>query len=81
MCIMWLKQFKLWKIPAVVYVEFGTLTCTLFHSMCDLKATHMNMHNLTRELRPYEFKFGHNAAKNICSVKDEGTLDHSTVTK
>ena len=41
-------------------------------------------HSLIQELGLYKFKLGHNAAessKNICCVKDEGTIDYSTVTR
>ena len=44
--ITWLKQLKLWKVPAVVgsILAIGALIlCALLHSMCDLKATQMNM--------------------------------------
>ena len=44
----------------------------------------MNMqHSLIWEFMLYKFKLGHNAmkaAKNICA-KDEGAVDHSTVTR
>ena len=49
----------------------GVLTCCAFlHSVCDLKATQMNVqHSLIQELRLFESELGHNAAevtKNIC---------------
>ena len=46
MYIMQLKQFKPLKIPAVVgnFMIVGALTfCALFLSVCDLKATEINM--------------------------------------
>ena len=64
----------------------GALTyCALLHSVFDLKATEINMQpSLIWELMLYKFKLSHNTAeatKNICYAKDEGTVDHSTVTK
>ena len=52
----------------------GALThCALLHSICDLKATQMNMQfSLIEELMFYEFKLGHNVmevTKNICCAK------------
>ena len=40
--------------------------------------------NLIQQVTLYEFKRGHNAAdatKNICCAKDEGAVDHSTITR
>ena len=46
--------------------------CALFHSVCDLKDTQMNVqYNLIWELILYGF----------CCEKHEGTVDHSTVTR
>ena len=64
-------------------VGIGALTCCAeLHSMCDLKATQMNVQcNLIRELMLYEFDLTHNTAKatkNICA-KSEGTVYHSAV--
>ena len=62
----------------------GAQTHALFHSLYDLKVTQMNIWNsLIRELMLYEFKLKHSASepsKNICCVKGEGAVDHSTVT-
>ena len=59
--------------------------CTLLHSMCDLKATQMNVQgSLIRKLIYYKFEVGHNtvgAIKSIYFAKGEGTVDHSTVTR
>ena len=56
-----------WKVPAMVSstVVFGVLTlCTLFHSVCDLKAAEMNVQRcLIRELMLYEFKLSCYAAE------------------
>ena len=64
----------------------GVLTCcALLHSMCDLKATQMNMQcSLIWKLMLYEFKLDYNtvdATKNICGTKYGGTIDHNTVTR
>ena len=60
MYIMWLKKFKPWKKPAMVgsIMVVGVLACcTLFHSMCDLKAMQMNLwYSLIWELLSYEFE-------------------------
>ena len=40
--------------------------------------------SLIQELMLYEFEQGHNATraiKNICYTKDEGTVNHNTVTR
>ena len=65
-------------------VVVGVLTwCILLYSVCDLKATPMNMQQkLNREFILYKFKLSHNpteATKNICSEKSEDTVDHSIV--
>ena len=78
--ITWLKQFKLWLVPAVVgsIVAVGVLTCALVHSMFDLEAAQINeLCSLIWELRLHEFKRCHNpmeASANICRVKSEGTV-------
>ena len=86
MYIPWPKQFKPWKVPTVVgsIVVVGVFTCcTLLHSLCALEATQMNIqHCLIWEF--YEFELGHNiaeATKNICCVKSEDAVNHSTVTR
>ena len=58
-------------------VVVGALTCcALLHSICDLKATQMNVpHSLIQKLMLYKFKLGQNTAettKNICCAKCEG---------
>ena len=75
-------------VQAVVgsIVVVSILTCyALLHSMCDLKATQMNMkHSLIQEFIFYEFELDHNATeaiKNTCHAKDECAVDHSTVTR
>ena len=79
-----LKLFKPWKVPALVgsIMVVSVLTCALLPSMCELKATQMNMpYSLIWELILYKFELGHNAeeaTKNIC-VKGEGAVDYSTV--
>ena len=56
--------------------------CVLLHSMCDLKATQMNVQcTLIQELIFYEFDLGYNAVKvtyKICCVKGEDAVDQST---
>ena len=58
--------------------------CALLHTVCNLKAVHVNMQfKRIQEFILYTFKLGHNGAKvtkSICWAKDEGTADHSTVT-
>ena len=53
--------------------------------ICDLKAAQRNMQCcLNWELMLYKFELSYNtmeATKNICYAKDEGTVDHSTVTR
>ena len=84
---MWLKQFETWKVPTVVgSIMVIVLTCcALLHSESDLKATHMKVQcRLIQELMLYKFKLGYYtmvATKNICRVKGEDTVDHSTVTR
>ena len=82
------KQFKPWKIPAVVgsIVVVGVLTSgALLQSKCDMKAIQMNVQcSLIREVKLYRCKLGHNTAKaikDICCTKVERTVDHSTVTR
>ena len=57
---------------------------SLLQYLFDLKATQMNMqHSRIQELVCYEFKLSHNvleATKTISCVKQESTIDHSTVT-
>ena len=75
---MWPKQFKLGKVAAVVgsIVVVGVSTrYVLLHTMCDLKAAHMNVQScLIRELVLYEFKLVHYTAERCCA-KGEGTVD------
>ena len=64
----------------------GVITrCALLQSVWDLKDTLMNVQScLIRELMLYEFRLNHNvieATKNICRAKDDGAVDHSTVTR
>ena len=82
--IIWMKQFKLWKVPIVVssIVVVGELT---YYALCNLKTMQINIQcSLIWELMIYKFKLGHNAVeatRNICCVKGEDTVDQSTVTK
>ena len=52
-------------------------------SMCDLKAAQKNVeHSLIWKFMFYKFVLSHNAAettKNICCMKGEGAVDHSTI--
>ena len=80
------KQFKAWKVPAVVgsIVIVGALRCcALLHSVYDLEATQMNLQRcLTREIMLCEFELSHNTAeatKDIHYAKSEGVVDHSTI--
>ena len=61
--IIWTKQFKPWKVPTVVdsIVVVGVLTCcALLHSMCNLKATQMNvLYSFIWEFMLYEFELGY----------------------
>ena len=44
--IMWLKQFKPWKVPTVVgciIVAVALTYCALFHSVCNLKDAQINV--------------------------------------
>ena len=64
----------------------GVLTCSaLLHSICDLKTAQTDRQcSLIQKLRLYKSELGYNtmeATKNICCVKGEGIIDHSTVTK
>ena len=64
----------------------GVLTCcALLHFDCDLKTTQMNVQcRIIWELMFYKFTLGHNtteATKNICYVKIEGAINHSTVSR
>ena len=74
-------------VQAVVcsVVVDGALIHALLYSAYELKATQMNMqHSLIWKLMLYEFKLGYNtmeATKDICCVKDEGVVDHNTVTR
>ena len=76
-----------WKVYTVVgsIVVVGVLKYALFHTEWDLKAAQMKVqHSLIHGLMLYEIKPGHNVAeatKNICCVKGEGVVDHSTVTR
>ena len=62
-------------------VVVGALTCcALLDSMCDLKATYMNVQcNLIWEVIFYKFELGNNAVteatKNICCVKSKVNVD------
>ena len=82
--ITWMKYFKVPTVVGSIVVD-GVLTgCTLLHSVCNLKASQMNvLHSLIQEIILYEFKLGHNAAeatKNICCVtKGEGADDYSKI--
>ena len=85
--IIWLKQWKQLNISTWVdsIVVVCALThCALFISMCNLKAIQMNVQwSLIQEFMLYKFTLGHNVvevSKNICCVKAEGVVDHSTVT-
>ena len=60
-------------------VVVGALTrCALFLSVCDLKATQMNVQrSLIHKNMLYLFSLGHNATeatKDICYVKDESAV-------
>ena len=83
-----MSQFGTEAVQAVVgsIVVIGSLTCyALLHRKWDLKTTQMNVQcSLIRELMIYEIELGHNvtkATKNICCMKDEGAVDHSTVNR
>ena len=66
-------------------VVIGVLTYALLYSLCDLKAAQMKVqHSLSQECMLYKCELGHIAmevTKNICCVKGEGAVDHSTITK
>ena len=55
--------------------------CARLHSICDLKASRINVQcSLIWELMIYKFKLGYKAAeaiKNIYCAKDEDAVDHS----
>ena len=72
------KQFKPWKLPAVVgsIVVVGVLTRrALLTPLCYLKAGQMNIQRvLIRKLILYEFKLGYNE-------RGEGGIASSTVTR
>ena len=57
--------------------------CTLLHSVCNFKATQMNVqHSLIQQPMLYEFKLGRNtteATKNICCARDDGAVDPGTI--
>ena len=61
----------------------GVLTCCiLFHSVCDLKATQINVQH-SQKFMFYKFGLDHiimEATKNI-SVEGEDVVDHSTLTR
>ena len=65
--------------------QVGSIMVALLHSMCDLKGAQMNVqHRLTQELMLYKFELGQNtteATKNICFMKSEGSVGHSTETR
>ena len=69
MYIIWLKQFKSWNVLAVFsrILVIGVLKCcTLLHSMCELKATLLNVrHSLIQEFTFYKFELSHNTVKAI----------------
>ena len=86
MSIMSSKQFKSWKVSAVVgsIIVVGVLTyCTLLHFESDLKDAQINLQqSLIWKLILYEFELGHNtveSTKNICCMKGEGVVDHTRV--
>ena len=88
MHITWPKQFKPWEVAVVVgcIIVVGALIyCALLHSLCDLKVEQMNMKcNLIQKFILYKFQLVHNTTemtKNICCVKGEGKVDHSTVNR
>ena len=60
MCITWLKQFEVQKVPIMVgsIMVVGVLThYALLHSVGDLKAVQMNdQHGLTQKLMLYKFE-------------------------
>ena len=79
---------KLCKLPSMIgsFIVVGVLThSVLLHFTCDLKATKMNVQcSLIQELMLYKFELSCNATevtKDICCVKDDGTVDHSTETR
>ena len=61
------KHFKMWKVLAVVgsIMVIDVLSnCALLHTMCDLKATQMNIQcSLIKNLMLYKFESGYNATE------------------
>ena len=84
--IMWVKWFKLWKVPAMVgsivvigiYIYIYRTHHALFHFICDLKAAQINMQwSLIQKFMFYKFELGDNVnetRKNNCCAK--GNSDH-----
>ena len=76
-----------------IYSRFGKVTIVviaqcvnaLFHSICDLKATQINVqHQLVQELMPCKLKLSHSATevnKSICCLKGKCAVDLSTVSR
>ena len=77
----WPKQFKPCEVPALVYsiVVVGALIlCVIW------KPHRWTCHSLIQEFMLYKFKLAYNtmeAIKNIYCRKEEGTVDHCTVTR
>ena len=67
MHIMQPKQFKSQKLSAMIgsIMVVGAVTCCVFlHSMCNLKATKMNVqYSLIHKLMLYKYQLGHNTAE------------------
>ena len=81
-CASLLCTYHMTEAGSIVLV--GALTrCALLHSMCDLKATQMDIQrSLIRKIMLFEFELDQNAAeatKNICCAKGEYAVDHSVV--
>ena len=78
---MWLKQFKLWKIPTMVVCV--QMHCALLHSVCYLKVAQVDMQcSLISELILYKFKLSNNAMEaTIKTHCEKGSVDHCTGTK
>ena len=81
------KAIHPWQVPDVIVsilVVDMLIYFALLYSECNLKATQMNrQHSLIQEHMFYTFELGYNAmeaTRNICCVKHEDTVDHSTVT-
>ena len=72
------------KLVSIVVIGV-LICCALLYSMSDLKTVQMNVQCcLIQEVMLYEFESDHNiteATENIFCMKDEGTVDHSTVTR